>query len=79
MDLIEGVHFVLRRLLEGVVMGRSGVLNEPARFVPGPESQRLGGKEAPMLFLSIGVTAMIAITVTITITVCVERRRRRSK
>jgi hypothetical protein len=27
-DLIEGVHFVLRRLLEGVVMGRSGVVDE---------------------------------------------------
>jgi hypothetical protein len=60
-------------------MGRSGVLNEPARLTAGPESPRLGGKEAPMLLISIGVTAMIAMSLTITITVRVTRRRRRSK
>ena len=60
--------------------GRAGdVLNGPARVVARAGILRLGGKELPMLLISIGVIATIAVTLTITITVRVERNRRRSK
>ena len=51
MDVIEAVEFFLRRLLEGVVMGRSGVVDEEIETLSAKTGWRTTLLQTPVKFV----------------------------